>query len=99
MVSSDFLVRFFKISILKSSREAGIVGHLLYLESEVIGMRSTGIGCYFDDPIHELLGFNPKSTLYQSIYHFTLGYPIIDTRISTLPPYQHLLTKDGKRKY
>lgn len=61
-------------------------------------MRSTGIGCFFDDPVHQLLGLHEDSIQYQSIYHFTIGDPIIDTRISTLPPYHHLLTTDGKRK-
>jgi nitroreductase len=70
-------------------REAGLVGHYLYLESEVVGMRSTGIGCFFDDPVHELLGL--QDSKYQSIYHFTIGDPVVDSRISTLPPYHHLL--------
>lgn len=79
-------------------RESGIIGHLLYLESEIIGMRSTGIGCFFDDPVHQLLGLENNNLKYQSIYHFTIGDPIVDNRISTLPPYHHLLTKDGKRR-
>ena len=33
--------------------EAGMVGQVLYLEAEEAGIRSTGIGCYFDDPVHE----------------------------------------------
>jgi hypothetical protein len=74
----------------------------LYLESEVVGMRSTGIGCFLDDPVHELLGIT--NTKYQSVYHFTIGDPIPDQRISTLPPYQHLLTErietlPSKKKY
>jgi hypothetical protein len=31
--------------------EAGLVGQVLYLEAEEAGIRSTGIGCYFDDPV------------------------------------------------
>ena len=32
--------------------EAGMIGQVLYLEAEAAGIRSTGIGCYFDDPMH-----------------------------------------------
>ncbi|MGH9857497.1 MAG: nitroreductase, partial [Acidobacteriota bacterium] len=36
--------------------EAGLIGQVLYLEAEAAGIRGTGIGCYYDDPMHELLG-------------------------------------------
>ena len=36
--------------------EAGMIGQVLYLEAEAAGIRSTGIGCYFDDPMHRVLG-------------------------------------------
>ena len=65
--------------------EAGVVGQVLYLEAEAAGIRSTGIGCYFDDAMHELLGLEGRS--YQDLYHFTLGGPIEDTRLTTLPAY------------
>ncbi|MEE8342174.1 MAG: SagB/ThcOx family dehydrogenase [Gammaproteobacteria bacterium] len=65
--------------------EAGVIGQVLYLEAEAAGIRSTGIGCYFDDPMHEVLGF--KDRKYQDLYHFTLGGPVEDTRLTTLPPY------------
>ena len=35
--------------------EAGVIGQVLYLEAEAAGIRSTGIGCYFDDPMHDVL--------------------------------------------
>ena len=35
--------------------EAGMIGQVLYLEAEEAGIRATGIGCYFDDPVHETL--------------------------------------------
>ncbi len=57
----------------------------MYLEAEAAGIRSTGIGCYFDDAMHELLGLEGCS--YQDLYHFTLGGPIEDTRLTTLPAY------------
>ena len=65
--------------------EAGVIGQVLYLEAEAAGIRSTGIGCYFDDPMHEVLGL--KNRKYQDLYHFTIGGPIEDTRLTTLPPY------------
>jgi SagB-type dehydrogenase family enzyme len=65
--------------------ETGLVGQVLYLEAETAGLRATGIGCFFDDAMHELLGF--KDTRFQALYHFTVGHPMTDERISTLPAY------------
>jgi SagB-type dehydrogenase family enzyme len=67
--------------------EAGLLGHVLYLEAEALGLRGTGIGCYFDDSMHEILGL--KDAAFASLYHFTLGHPLVDSRIMTLPPYGH----------
>jgi hypothetical protein len=58
---------------------------VLYLEAEAAGLRGTGIGCFFDDSTHELLGLSDRR--FQSIYHFTVGAPLTDTRIQNLPPY------------
>jgi hypothetical protein len=68
--------------------ESGLLGQVLYLEGEAAGVRSTGIGCYFDDAFHELLGLNGDE--FQDLYHFTVGGPIEDPRLMTLPPYAHL---------
>jgi SagB-type dehydrogenase family enzyme len=65
--------------------EAGLLGQALYLEAEALGLRGTGIGCYFDDAFHDLLGLSGRA--FQSLYHFTVGYPLTDSRILTLPPY------------
>ena len=65
--------------------EAGLIGQVLYLEAEAAGIRATGIGCYFDDPMHSVLGLRDQK--YQDPYHFTMGGPIEDTRLTTLPPY------------
>ena len=65
--------------------EAGMVGQVLYLEAEEAGMRSTGIGCYFDDPVHEVFGIASRE--WQSFYHFAVGGPLEDTRLTTLPGY------------
>ncbi|MEE9591827.1 MAG: SagB/ThcOx family dehydrogenase [Thermodesulfobacteriota bacterium] len=67
--------------------ECGMIGQILYLEAEAAGIRGTGIGCFFDDPVHELLGLDTKKNQYQDLYHFTLGKPVEDTRITTLPAY------------
>lgn len=75
--------------------EAGLIGQILYLEAEAAGMRGTGIGCYFDDLIHQILGLS--DTHFQSMYHFTLGAPLEDIRLQTLPPYAHLL-RQGKEE-
>ncbi|TNE76732.1 MAG: SagB/ThcOx family dehydrogenase, partial [Gammaproteobacteria bacterium] len=66
--------------------EAGAVGQALYLEAEASGLSGTGIGCFFDDGVHQLLGISDKS--FQSFYHFTVGGPLYDNRIIGLPPYR-----------
>ena len=65
--------------------ECGIVGQVLYLEAEAIRIRGTGIGCFFDDPMHSVLGLGTFE--YQSLYHFTMGGPVEDPRLRSLPPY------------
>jgi SagB-type dehydrogenase family enzyme len=65
--------------------EAGAVGQALYLEAEAAGLRGTGIGCFFDDGVHQLLGIADHSL--QSLYHFTVGGPVEDTRLTTQPGY------------
>jgi len=65
--------------------EAGMVGQVLYLEAEEAGIRSTGIGCYFDDPVHEVFGIASRE--WQSFYHFAVGGPVEDVRLTTLPGY------------
>ena len=68
--------------------ESGLLGQVLYLEAEAAGVRATGIGCFFDDPVHEIVGIKARS--FQSLYHFTVGGPVEDGRLMTLPPYHHL---------
>lgn len=65
--------------------EAGAVGQVLYLEAEAAGVRGTGIGCYFDPAVHEVLGLSDDR--FQSLYHFTVGTPIEDVRLQTRPGY------------
>ena len=65
--------------------EAGLMGQVLYLEAEAAGFRGTGIGCFFDDDLHRLLGL--EGDRFQSLYHFTVGRPLADARILTRPAY------------
>ncbi|MDD5051847.1 MAG: SagB/ThcOx family dehydrogenase [Sulfuricurvum sp.] len=67
--------------------QCGSIGQMLYLEATSLGLSATGIGCFLDDEFHALLGLRDQS--YQSLYHFTIGRAIIDTRITTLEPYTH----------
>jgi len=68
--------------------ESGLLGQVLYLEAEAAGVRATGIGCFFDDPVHEIVVV--KGLSFQSLYHFTIGGPVEDRRLMTLPAYGHV---------
>ncbi len=68
--------------------ETGMIGQVLYLEAEAHGVRGTGIGCFFDDAVHEILGL--QDNMFQSLYHFTIGKPVEDSRLTKYPPYHHL---------
>jgi SagB-type dehydrogenase family enzyme len=66
--------------------EAGMLGQVITLVAEAAGWRGTGIGCFFDDADHELLGL--KDDQFQVIYHYAVGMALDDPRISTLPAYE-----------
>lgn len=68
--------------------EAGAIGQALYLEAEAHGVRATGIGCYFDDAMHRVLGLEDDG--FQDLYHFTVGGAVDDERLQTQPAYAHL---------
>lgn len=68
--------------------ECGLIGQILYLEAEAAGVRGTGIGCFFDDAVHGVLGLTDNR--WQSLYHFTIGEPLDDARLQSLPAYEHL---------
>jgi len=70
--------------------ETGLIGQVLYLEAEAAGVRSTGMGCYFDDVVHQLFGIDLSNDAWQSLYHFTVGGAVDDDRLTTLPAYGHL---------
>ena len=61
--------------------ESGVVGQMLYLGAEAADVRGTGIGCFYDDPVHDALGLTGHT--FQSLYHFTIGIPVEDTRLTT----------------
>ncbi len=69
--------------------EAGLIGQVLYLEAEGSDANGTGIGCYFDDNVHQLLGLDPEGS-WQDLYHFTVGQSREDQRLTTLSGYHHL---------
>lgn len=66
-------------------RAAGLLGQVLYLQAEALGYRGTGIGCYFDDELHALLGL--KDHQWQGLYAFAVGVPLADERLETTAPY------------
>ncbi len=74
--------------------ETGLIGQVLYLEAEAAGIRSTGIGCFFDDAMHDLLGIQDRS--WQSLYHFTVGGAVEDPRLQTIDSYMHLRSSSAK---
>jgi hypothetical protein len=65
--------------------ECGAIGQVLYLEAEALGIRATGIGCYFDEPVHEVFGIRTEG--FRSLYHFTFGGPVEDPRLQSHPAY------------
>ena len=66
--------------------ECGAIGQQLYLEATSLGLSGTGIGCFLDDRVHNLLGL--KDNRFQTLYHFTVGRGYIDSRIQTKVAYQ-----------
>src|SRR5438046_8917267 len=58
--------------------EAGAIGQVLYLEAEAAVVRATGLGCFFDDPLHQV--FLSRDLAFQSPYLFTVGVPFADHR-------------------
>ena len=65
--------------------ECGLIGQILYLEAEAAGARATGIGCFYDDPVHDVLGL--AGDAWQSLYHFSMGVPVEDRRLTSESGY------------
>ncbi len=69
--------------------ECGLIGQLLYLEAEANGLRGCGIGCFFDDAVHALVGLPAgPAGHWQDLYHFSVGGALEDSRLATLPAYE-----------
>jgi len=60
--------------------EAGAIGHRLYIAAEALGLGATGIGAFYDDDVHRHINLTPNQG--QVVYHFAIGYPVPDPRIS-----------------
>jgi SagB-type dehydrogenase family enzyme len=60
--------------------EAGAIGQRLYLAAEALGLGATGIGAFYDDEVNRYLDLDPRRS--QVLYHFAIGYPIPDPRLS-----------------
>jgi SagB-type dehydrogenase family enzyme len=59
--------------------EAGAIGQRMYLASEALGLRATGIGAFFDDRVNRYLNLSPE--LGQVVYQFAIGYAVPDLRL------------------
>jgi Nitroreductase family len=57
----------------------GDLGQRMYLAAEALGLRATGIGAFFDEEVNRYLGLS--SELGQVVYHFAIGYPVVDPRL------------------
>jgi SagB-type dehydrogenase family enzyme len=65
--------------------ECGVIGQAFYLAGEAAGFQGCGIGCFFDDMVHRMLGLSGYE--YQDLYHFAVGRALIDPRLTDLPAY------------
>lgn len=72
--------------------ECGLIGQILYLEAEAIGLSGTGIGCFHDDQFHDLIAL--QDMRYQCLYHFTIGGSLTDDRIVNLQSYHHIVGRE-----
>ncbi len=70
--------------------ECGLLGQILHLEAEAAGLAGTGIGCFYDDLLHRIIGLDVDAEQWQSLYHFTIGGREEDRRLRTIPAYAHL---------
>jgi len=66
--------------------EAGIIGHLLYLDATALGYGATGIGCHEDEPMRQYF-VKKEKVQFSPLYHVAVGSPLKDRRIVNLPPY------------
>ena len=81
----DELARFGAAAYRHLHWEAGAVGQLLYLEAEAVPLSATGIGCFFDHAIHDLVGLTDGR--FRMLYGTAVGRAVLDPRLRTLPAY------------
>ncbi len=65
--------------------DCGAIGQQLYLETTSLKLSATGIGCFLDDILHDVIGL--KTNHYRTLYHFTIGRALVDSRLSSKKPY------------
>ena len=65
--------------------ECGAIGQQLYLETTSLQLSATGIGCFLDDILHGTIGL--KTNHFQTLYHFTIGRGLVDSRLTVKEPY------------
>ncbi len=70
--------------------ECGLLGQILYLQAEAAGLSGTGIGCFYDDLLHRIIGLDLEEEQWQSLYHFTIGGREEDRRLRSSAAYAHL---------
>ena len=58
------------------------------------GVRASGIGYFFDGPVHELMDLPDDAGLY----HFTVGSPLADARLATRAICHNFKTSVGESK-
>ncbi len=46
-------------------------------------MSGTGIGCFFDDVMHQVVGLSGRA--FHTLYHFAVGGAVEDPRLKTIP--------------
>ena len=68
--------------------EAGAIGHRLYLAAEAFGLGATGIGAFYDDEVQRYVNLVPNQG--QVVYHFAIGHPVPDPRLSTSSESQEI---------
>ena len=67
--------------------DCGAIGQQLYLEASSLKLSATGIGCFLDDILHEVIGL--KTNHFQTLYHFTVGRALVDSRLTSKKPYEN----------
>lgn len=73
--------------------EAGLTGQCLHLEAVAAGLSGSGIGCFFDESLPDLLGFDAAAA-WRVLYAFAIGGALPDTRHRTHPACALLTVRD-----